>query len=129
MEDGTLVPGAPAGKADLPATRAGCRAAIDQLRADIDAIKAQIAAADLERQARRGRMDPRWYHRARTAIRHKRQQIAALTAHLPTLPADPGRKVGFKDCLIEVLRDEFDDAAWQAFLDRAHALHERREAA
>jgi hypothetical protein len=36
-------------------------------------------------------MDPRWYHRARTAIRHKRQQIAALTAHLQTLPSDPGR--------------------------------------
>ena len=129
MEDRTLVPRAPAGKADLPATRAACRAAIDQLRGDIDAIKAQIAAADLERQARRGKMDPRWYHRARTAIRHKRQQIAALTAHMQTLPADPGRKAGFKDCLIEVLRDEFDDEAWQAFLDRAHALHDQRAGA
>ena len=39
----------------------------------------------------------------------------------------PG-KVGFKDCLIEVLRDEFDDEAWQGFLDRAHALHDQREA-
>jgi hypothetical protein len=126
MEDGTLVPGAPAGKADLPATRAGCRAAIDQLRADIDAIRAQIAAADLERQARHGKMDPRWYHRARTAIRHKRQQIAALTAHMQKLPPEPGRKVGFKDRLIEVLRDEFDDVAWQAALDRAQALHDQR---
>jgi hypothetical protein len=68
-------------------------------------------------------MDPRWYHRARTAIRHKRQRIAALTAHLQTLP--PDRKVGFKDCLIEILRDEFDDDAWQGFLDRAHALHDQ----
>jgi hypothetical protein len=127
MEDRTLVPGAPTGKADLPANRAGCRAAIDQLRADIDAIKAQIAAADLERQARRGKMDPRWYHRARTAMRHKRQQIAVLTAHLQTLPAD--RKVGFKDCLIQVLRVEFDDVTWQVALDRAHALYERREGA
>jgi hypothetical protein len=126
MEGRTLVPGAPAGKADLPVTRAGCRAAIDQLRADIDAIKAQIAAADLERQARHGKMDPRWYHRARTAIRHKRQQIAALTAQLQTLPPDRGRKVAFKDCLIEILRDEFDDEAWQGFLDRAHALHDQR---
>jgi hypothetical protein len=127
MEDGTLVPAECAGKADLPASRPACRAAIDQLRADIDAIKAQIAAADLERQARRGKMDPRWYHRARTAIRHKRQQIAALAAHLQTLP--PDRKVGFKDYLIQVLRDEFDGAAWQAFLDRAHALHDQRERA
>jgi hypothetical protein len=126
MEDRTLIACAPAGKA-MPATRAGCRAGIDQLRADIDAIKAQIAAADLERQARRGKMDPRWYHRARTAMRHKRQQIAALTAHLQALP--PDRKVGFKDCLIEVLRDEFDHEAWQGFLDRAHALHDQRAGA
>jgi hypothetical protein len=127
MDDGTLVPGAPGGKAELRPTRAQCRAAIDQLRGDIDAIKAQIAAADLERQARRGKMDPRWYHRARTAIRHKRQQIAVLTAHMQTLPAD--RKVGFKDCLIEILRDEFADEAWNAFLDRAQALHHQREGA
>ena len=127
MENGTLVPGAPTGKGDLPASRTACRAAIDQLRADIDAIKAQIAAADLERQARRGKMDPRWYHRARTAIRHKRQQIAALTAHMQTLPTGPGRRSAFKDCLIEVLRAELDDDAWQAVLDRAHELHEQRE--
>jgi hypothetical protein len=126
MEDRTLVPCAPAGKA-MAATRAACRSAIDQLRGDIDAIRAQIAAADLERQAKRGKMDPRWYHRARTAIRHKRQQIAALTAHLQSLPSD--RKVGFKDCLIEILRDEFDEEAWQGFLDRAHLLNEQREAA
>jgi hypothetical protein len=126
MEDRTLLVPAPTGKA-MPATRAECRAAIDQLRGEIDAIKAQIAAADLERQARRGKMDPRWYHRARTAIRHKRQQIAALTAHLQTLP--PDRKVGFKDCLIQVLRDEFDDVAWQVALDRAHALCNRPEGA
>jgi hypothetical protein len=129
MEDGTLVPAACAGKAALPASRPTCRAAIDRLRGEIDAIKAQIATADLERQAKRGKMDPRWYHRARTAMRHKRQQIAALTAHLQTLPPDPGRKAGFKDCLIEVLRDEFDDVAWQAALDRAHTLHDQRAGA
>ena len=129
MEDRTLVPGAPAGKAALPATRPACRAAIDQLRGEIDAIKAQIAAADLERQAKRGKMDPRWYHRARTAIRHKRQQIATLTAHMQTLPPELTRRAGFKDCLIEVLRDEFDDESWQGFLDRAHALHDQRACA
>jgi hypothetical protein len=129
MEAGTLVPGAPAHKVDLPASRPACRAAIDHLRGEIDAIKAQIAAADLERQARRGKMDPRWYHRARTAIRHKRQQIAALTTHMQTLPADASRKAGLKDCLIEVLRDEFDDEVWQGFLDRARALHDQRAGA
>jgi hypothetical protein len=127
MENGTLVPGAPTGKGDLPTSRTACRAAIDQLRADIDAIKAQIATADLERQAKRGKMDPRWYHRVRTAMRHKRQHIAGLTAHLRTLP--PERKVDFKDCLIEVLRDEYDDEAWEHFLDQAHALHDQRAGA
>jgi hypothetical protein len=119
----------PADKVDLPASRPACRAAIDHLRGEIDAIKAQIAAADLERQARRGKMDPRWYHRARTAIRHKRQEIAVLTTHMQTLPAGAGRKAGLKDCLIEVLRDEFDDEAWQRFLDRARALHDQRAGA
>ena len=128
MEDRTLVPCAPAGKA-MPATRAACRSMIDQLRGDIDAIKAQIAATDLERQAKHGQMDPRWYHRARTAIRHKRHHIAALTAHMQTLPTGPGRRTAFKDCLIEVLRDEFDDDAWQGFVDRAYALHDQQEGA
>jgi hypothetical protein len=48
---------------------------------------------------------------------------------MQTLPLDPGRKAGFKDCLIEILRDEFDDAAWQSFLDRAHAIHDQRAGA
>ena len=128
MEDRTLVPRAPAGKVELPASRAACRAAIDQLRGDIDAIKAQIATADLERQANRGKMDPRWYHRARTAIRHKRQQIAALTAHMQTLP--PDRKVG-----VQGLPDRGPArrvrrrTPGRASLDRAHALHDQREGA
>ena len=125
MEDRTLVPRAPAGKA-MPATGAECRAAIDQLRRDPDAVKAQIAAADLERQAKLGNMDRRRCHGAQTAIRHKPQHITALIAHLQTLPPDPGRKAGFKDCRIEIPRDEFDDEAWNAFLGRAHALHDQR---
>ena len=125
MESGTLVSTPAAGNDQLPADRPTCRAAIDRLNGEIEAIRAQIATADLERQARRGKMDPRWYHRARTAIGHKRQRIAALQAHMRTLPAD--RKTGLKDCLIEVLRDEFDDDAWQGLMERAHALHERRE--
>jgi hypothetical protein len=125
METGTLVPRAPSGNAEPPASRAECRAAIDRLRSEIDAIRAQIATADLERQASRGRMDPRWYHRARTAIRHKREQIAALTLQMQRLPHE--RRAGLKDCLIEVLRAEHDETAWQGFLARAQALHEQRE--
>jgi hypothetical protein len=113
----------------MPATRAECRAAIDQLHRDADAVKAQIAAADLERPAKRGNMDARWCHRARTAIRRKRQHITSLIARLQMLAPDLGRKAGFKDCVIEVLRDEFDDEARQALHDRTHTLHEQRGAA
>jgi len=122
MDSGTLAGAAAQGNGSLPATRDECRARISQLTADVDAIKAQIAAADLERQARRGRMDPRWYHRARTAMRFKRQEIAELAAHMATLPARRDRKAAFKDCLIEVLRADYDDDAWQAALDEAHRL-------
>jgi hypothetical protein len=113
----------------MPATRAECRPAIDQLHHDTDAVKAEIAAADLQRQAKLGNMDPRSRHRARTAIRRKRQHITALTARLQMLAPDLGRKAGFKDCVIEVLRDEFDDEARQALHDRTHTLHEQRGAA
>jgi hypothetical protein len=129
MEDRTLVPGAPTDKVELPATRPACRAEIDRVRGEIDAIKAQIAATDLERQATCGKMDPRWYHRARTAIRYKRQQISVLAAHMQALPPDPGGRSTFKDLLIEVLRDEFDDDAWQGLVDRAHALYDQRAGA
>ena len=113
----------------LPATRAECRAVIDRLAGEIDAIKAQIAAADLERQARHGRMDPRWYHRARTAIRFKRQEIAEVTAHMATLPSQRCRNAAFKDCLIEVLRADHDDAEWKSAMDTAHRLLVERDGA
>ena len=55
--------------------------------------------------------------------------VRTVGISLQTLPPNPGRKAGFKDCLIEVLRDEFDDVAWQAALDRAHTLHDQRAGA
>ena len=53
----------------LPATRAECRALLATLKDELASIKAQIAAVDLERQARGGRLDARWFHRAKTAQR------------------------------------------------------------
>jgi hypothetical protein len=113
---------------ELPPTREACRARLVQLQSDIAAIKAQIGAADLERQSRRGRMDPRWFHRAKTALRHKQRELAAITAHVAALPASRSRRDGFKDCLIEVLRSDYDDEAWRSALDQAHRLLETREA-
>ena len=125
---GTLGPPAPGGNPELPSTRAACRAAIDQLRGEIDAIKAQIATADLERQASTAR-----WTRAGTTGRAPRSATSARDRGAHRAHADaaggPGRRAGFKDYLIEVLRDEFDDDAWQGFLDRAQALHDQREGA
>ena len=110
---------------ELPPTREACRARIAELEDDVAAIKAQIAAADLERQQRRGVVDPRWFHRAKTALRHKQRQIATLQAHLASLRPP---KDALKDQLIEVLRADYDDDAWHAALDEAHLrLSQRRE--
>ena len=84
------------------------------------------AFEQLEEPAR-GKMDARWFHRAKTALRHKQREAAAITAHMATLPAGPSRRDGFKDCLIEVLRSDYDDDAWRSVLDRAHRLHDARE--
>ena len=108
----------------LPASRAGCRARLAGLRDDIAAIKAQIAAADIERQKDRGRMDPRWFHRAKTALRHKQREADEIAAHMATLP---GRREIFKDRLIEVVREDYDDTEWRAVMDEAHRRHAERE--
>ena len=112
---------------ELPPTREACRARFAELQSDIAAIRAQIAAADVERQSRRGKMDARWFHRAKTALRHKQREVAAINAHMATLPAGPSRRDGFKDCLIEVLRPDYDDEAWRSVLDHARRLLETRE--
>jgi hypothetical protein len=105
----------------LPVTREDCRVRIAELRDDVAAIKAQIAAADLDRQARGGRIDARWFHRAKTALRHKQRELDLVTARMATL-ADK-RRDGFKDCLIEIVRQDYDDDEWREVLDEAHRRH------
>jgi septal ring factor EnvC (AmiA/AmiB activator) len=85
------------------------------------AVKARIAAADLERQRRRGRVDPQQFQEAQTSLRDKQSEIERITRHLATLPS---RRDAFKDRPIAVLRDEYDDTAWQAAVDRARQLME-----
>ena len=82
-------------------------------------IRTQIAAADLERQARAKKIDPSWFHRAKTALRHLQRERAELLA---TAPAAATRKAALKDAIIEVVRREHDDASWAAVLNEAHRL-------
>src|SRR5512147_3236023 len=72
---------------DLPSTREACQMRLAELAGDIAAIKTQIAAADLERQRRRGRVDPAQLRAWRTALRDKRLEIERFTRHLATLPS------------------------------------------
>lgn len=103
-----------------PATREACRARMAELRDDIAAIKAQIAAADLRRQAEGSRMDAEWFHRAKTALRHKQRELEAVTARMAALG---GERDAFKDCLIALLREDYDDAEWREVLEEAHRRH------
>ena len=82
-------------------------------------IRTQIAAADLERQAKGKKIDPSWFHRAKTALRHLQRERAELLA---TAPAAATRKAALKDAIIEVVRREHDDASWAAVLNEAHRL-------
>jgi len=109
------------GNISLPSSREECRSVIRQLQSDITAIKDQIAAADLDRQAKRGQMDARWYHRARTAMRFKRQELDNLTAHMGTLPGGAReKKAQLKDAIIETVRSDYDEAEWQSVMSEAH---------
>jgi hypothetical protein len=127
MSEVTIGTGAWAGNGALPASRSACQARIAELQDEIAAIRAQIASADLDRQARRGRLDARWFHRAKTALRHRRRDLAELTVHMASLPAGPVRRDVFKDCLIEVLRADYEDDAWERALTRAKDLQQVRE--
>lgn len=115
------ISGTVVGDPALRATHEGCRARIAELRDDIAAIKAQIAAADLDRQARGGRTDARWFHRAKTALRHKQRELDLVTAHMAALTDK--RRDGFKDCLIEIVRQDYDEDEWREVLDEAHRRH------
>jgi hypothetical protein len=106
---------------DLPPTREACRERLAELATQVAAIKTQIAAADLERQRRRGTVDPTGFQEWRTALLAKYREIERLTRHMATLPS---KRDAFKDRLIAVLRADYDDAAWQAAVNSARQLVE-----
>ena len=105
---------------DLPGAAPDARrlrlAALDD---NITRIRTQIAAADLERQARGKKIDPSWFHRAKTAMRHLQRERAELLA---TGPGTATRKAALKDAIIAVVRREHDEASWAAVLNEAHRL-------
>jgi hypothetical protein len=100
----------------LPATRAGARARLIEIDDAIAAIRTQIAAADLKRQASRTPIDPDWFHRAKTALRHLERERTELRDHFAALP---GSKDRLKDRIIAVVRENYDDAGWAQVLDLA----------
>ena len=114
--------------AALPDTPEGCRARLATLQSEIAAIRVQIATADLRRQAHKQALDTEWFHRAKTALRMKREESARLSARLIELtPKAKSSRERFKDALIEAMRAECDDARWAALLQRARLLHDHQE--
>lgn len=108
----------------LPDSPAACRERLAALQDEIASIRLQIATTDIRRQTEKRALDPIGFHRAKTALRLKQQELARLKVHLATLePGNPGaHRDRFKDALIEVLRAECDDQHWARLLGRARAL-------
>ncbi len=112
--------------ADLPATAQGCRDRLSVLHDEMAAIRIQIATGDLRRQAERKALDPDRYHRASTALRFKRREVARLQDELGRLGGGARRET-FKDTLIDVLRADYDDHAWARALAQARRATLERE--
>lgn len=103
---------------DLPDTRAGLTAHLGAIDDDIAAIRNQLAAADLQRQSTKKPTDARWFHRAKTALRHMQQARREALVCLADLPKPKDR---LKDSIIAEARARFSPEIWQALLDAAHA--------
>ncbi len=113
----------------LPDTLQGCRDRRTALQDEMASIRIQIATTDIRRQTEKKSLDPTWFHRAKTALRLKQQELARLTAQIAKLNAGQGagQRERFKDALIEVLRADCDEERWQAAISRARALLAERE--
>ena len=118
MIDLNDVDAAPARRAPhaQPATRTEARARLIEIDDAIAAIRTQVGAADLKRQASRTPIDPDWFHRAKTALRHLERERAELRAAIAALPSDRDR---LKDQIIAAVRPDYDDDAWAAVLSVA----------
>lgn len=88
---------------------------------DIAKIRTQIATADLARQRGQKPIDPDWFHRARTALRHLCRERSELLAK----GTGRRRRETLKDALIGVLRERHDPDTWSDLLAEAQARSER----
>ena len=113
----------------LPDTAQGCRDRLAVLQDEIASIRIQIATTDIRRQVEKKSLDPTWYHRAKTALRLKQQELAQVSARLGQLSTGSGavHRDRFKDALIEVLRADCDDERWAQALSRARQLQASEE--
>ncbi len=113
----------------LPGTVQGCRDRLAAVQDELASIRIQIATTDIRRQTEKKSLDPTWFHRAKTALRLKQQEMAQLTAQIAKLNAglSGGHRERFKDALIEVLRADCDEERWQAAVSRARALQTAQE--
>lgn len=113
----------------LPDTAQGCRDRLAVLQDEIASIRIQIATTDIRRQVEKKSLDPTWYHRAKTALRLKQQELAQVSARLGQLSTGNGavRRDRFKDALIAVLRADCDDERWAHALSRARELQASEE--
>ncbi len=113
----------------LPSTVQGCLDRLAAVQDEMASIRIQIATTDIRRQTEKKSLDPTWFHRAKTTLRLKQQEMAQLTAQIAKLCAeqDGSHRERFKDALIEVLRADCDEDRWQAAISRARALQAERE--
>jgi len=87
----------------------------------ISKIRTQIATADLARQRGQKPIDPDWFHRARTALRHLCRERAVLLAQ----GTGRRRREKLKDALIGILRERHEPETWDGILAEAQARSER----
>ena len=97
-----------------PQTLSKPRTRLAEIDDAMAAIRAQIAASDLQRQASRKPIDPRWFHRAKTALRHLQRERAELVQQ------SRPRRESLKDCVIAVLRERHDETGGSPIIAEAH---------
>jgi len=102
----------------LPDSIVGCRERIQTLQDEIASIRIQIATTDIRRQVEKKTSDPALFHRSKTAMRLKQQELQLIQDELRRLSGKNDR-ARFKDALIDVVRDDFDDEQWMALISRA----------
>ena len=62
----------------LPDSVAGCRERIKTLQDEIASIRIQIATTDIRRQVEKKTSDPALFHRSKTAMRLKQQELKLI---------------------------------------------------